>query len=83
MRTVPNASAQPGPDPIHRSAWKVNSAKLAWPRPNTYECPGRISASPGYCPYFLIIPFGESCPFVGFPAHRGGAERRRRNGHLV
>jgi hypothetical protein len=38
------------------------------PGPNTYECPGRISASEGYYPYFLIIPFRERCPWVGFLA---------------
>src|SRR5829696_2607622 len=51
---------------IQRSAWKVDSPKFAWPRPNTYECPRRISASLGYYPYFLIIPFRERCPFAGF-----------------
>src|SRR5215218_11036455 len=36
------------------------------PGPNTYECPGRISAAEGYYPDFLIIPFRERCPWVGF-----------------
>jgi hypothetical protein len=28
----------------------------------------------GYYHGFLIIPFGERCPFVGFLAHRSGTK---------
>jgi hypothetical protein len=43
-------------------------------RANTHECTGLKSASLEYYPDFLITPFGESCPFVGFLAHRTGAK---------
>jgi hypothetical protein len=41
---------------IHRSAWKVYSRNVAYPRSNTYEHPVLGSASPRYYSNFLKIP---------------------------
>jgi hypothetical protein len=53
---------------------EVQMQEPSWPRSSTYECPRLISASLGYYHDLLIIPIGESCPFVGFLAYKTGAK---------